>query len=401
MATPVSTRTTDPSAQSPQAATKDQDQFSPSGSKRPRIFFASVPNAREGVGYITPNWFASVMGTGIVANAAATLPVQVPGLRQVATLVWLLASSMLLVLIGATLVHWLMRRSVASNHHNHKIIGHFYGALPMALMTVGVGTLLLGQDLIGHNSAVIVHATLWSLGTTIGLFIAAYIPYVQFTRHSVDLSDAFGGWLMPVVSPMVSAATGALLIPEIPEGQLRQTFMVGLYGCFGLTLLASMILIPIIWAKLAVHGVGPDGAVPTYWILLGPLGQSITAVNLLGSHAGITVNAELAGALESFGIIFGVVVSGFAFLWLAIALMITIKTVRTGMPFSLTWWSFTFPVGTVVTGLSVLAAHTGLVIYTALATMLYIGLVYIWVLVWSQTFIATVIRGELLRRPAV
>jgi tellurite resistance protein TehA-like permease len=28
-----------------------------------------------------PNWFASVMGTGIVATAGVTLPVHVPGLR--------------------------------------------------------------------------------------------------------------------------------------------------------------------------------------------------------------------------------------------------------------------------------------------------------------------------------
>ena len=35
-----------------------------------------------------PNWFAAVMGTGIVANAAATLPLRVPGLRGFATAVW-------------------------------------------------------------------------------------------------------------------------------------------------------------------------------------------------------------------------------------------------------------------------------------------------------------------------
>ena len=36
----------------------------------------------------------------------------------------------------------------------------------------------------------------------------------------------------------------------------------------------------------------------------------------------------------------------------------TVKTARAGLPFSLTWWSFTFPVGTVVTGTSQLALYT-------------------------------------------
>ena len=49
-----------------------------------------------------PNWFASVMGTGIVANAAALLPVHVAGLRAVAVGVWLLAATMLVLLTAAT-----------------------------------------------------------------------------------------------------------------------------------------------------------------------------------------------------------------------------------------------------------------------------------------------------------
>ena len=35
-------------------------------------------NHVETLGRIGPNWFASVMGTGIVATAGATLPVQLP-----------------------------------------------------------------------------------------------------------------------------------------------------------------------------------------------------------------------------------------------------------------------------------------------------------------------------------
>ena len=41
-----------------------------------------------------PNWFAAVMGTGIVAIAGAVLPLPVPGLRVFATAVWALAGSL-------------------------------------------------------------------------------------------------------------------------------------------------------------------------------------------------------------------------------------------------------------------------------------------------------------------
>src|ERR1700686_3991694 len=46
----------------------------------------------EILGRLGPNWFASVMGTGIVATAAATLPVHVPGLRTLAGVGWVLGA---------------------------------------------------------------------------------------------------------------------------------------------------------------------------------------------------------------------------------------------------------------------------------------------------------------------
>ena len=45
----------------------------------------------------------------------------------------------------------------------------FYGAPPMALLTVGAGTLLLGPPLIGAPAAIAIDAVLWSLGTITGL----------------------------------------------------------------------------------------------------------------------------------------------------------------------------------------------------------------------------------------
>jgi hypothetical protein len=63
--------------------------------------------------HLGPNWFASVMGTGIVATAAATLPVQWPGLRGFATVIWVLAAVWLIALTAAGVVHWTRHRSAA------------------------------------------------------------------------------------------------------------------------------------------------------------------------------------------------------------------------------------------------------------------------------------------------
>jgi tellurite resistance protein TehA-like permease len=64
---------------------------------------------------------------------------------------------------------------------------------------------------------------------------------------------------------------------------------------------------------------------------------------------------------------------------------ITVRTARNHLPFSLTWWSFTFPVGTLVLGTSELALHTGSALLTAAAVALYVGLVAAWLTVAART----------------
>ena len=90
----------------------------------------------EVLGSIGPNWFASVMGTGIVAVAGATLPVHVPGLRVFAEVVWVFAALLLVVLGVVVGGHWLRHPTVARRHARNPQMAHFYGAAPMAFMTV-------------------------------------------------------------------------------------------------------------------------------------------------------------------------------------------------------------------------------------------------------------------------
>ena len=168
---------------------------------------------------------------------------------------------------------------------------------------------------------------------------------------------------------------------------------------FGLTAVASMVMITLIWGRLVQHHVGAAAAVPTLWIVLGPLGQSVTASHNLGAAAPPLLPAPYGAAFQGFGLVYGLPVWGFGMLWTALAVAITIRTARAGLPFSLTWWSFTFPVGTCVTGLNGLALHSGLTVVAVLAVIYYAGLVAAWITVALRTFHGSVIRGTLLAPP--
>ena len=64
------------------------------------------------------------------------------------------------------------------------MISHFYGAPPMALLTVGAGTLLLGKDVIGAQAAVGIDWVLWTARHAPAAWPAPWrCPYLTFTRH--------------------------------------------------------------------------------------------------------------------------------------------------------------------------------------------------------------------------
>jgi C4-dicarboxylate transporter/malic acid transport protein len=364
----------------------------------------STPAAEVGhsrvtaVRYLGPNWYASVMGTAIVATAGAGLPGDVPGLRTVCTAVWALSALMLVTLLGARALHWTHHRDQARAHLLDPAMAPFYGCLAMALLAVGGGALVVGLDWIGTRAAVALDAVLFTAGTAVGLAAALAIPYLMVVRHRIRPDQATPVWLLPLVAPMVSAAVGPLLVPHLPPGQPRETLLLGCFALFGLSLLATFVMLPVIFGRLITAGPLPLALTPTLFLVLGPLGQSTTAVGKFADFAPGVVPAPYDQGFGMLAVLYGVPVLGFALLWLGLAGALVARARRRGMGFAMTWWAFTFPVGTCVTGAESLARHTGLVAFDWLAVALYALLVAAWSVAAARTA-RGLVSGELLATP--
>ncbi|MET9952546.1 TDT family transporter [Streptomyces sp. NPDC006339] len=361
---------------------------------------ATTPGARwAAVRHLGPNWYASVMGTAIVANAGAALPAGVPGLRAACTAVWALSLAMLLTLLAARALHWTHHRDQARAHLLDPAMAPFYGCPAMALLAVGGGTMLVGRDWIGLPAAIAIDSVLFTAGTVIGLAAAVAVPYLMVVHHRIE--GASPVWLLPVVAPMVSAALGPLLLPHLPAGQARQTFLFACYGMFGISLLATLVMLPLVFGRLVTAGPLPLALTPTLFLVLGPLGQSTTAANnfadaaLGGALPGLGSSAP---AFSAFAVLYGVPVMGFALLWLVLAGALVLRARRRGMGFAMTFWAFTFPVGTCVTGAEGLALHTGLAAFRWLAIGLYVVLVAAWLVASAHT-VRGLFSGALLAGP--
>ncbi|KMS66911.1 C4-dicarboxylate ABC transporter [Streptomyces viridochromogenes] len=350
------------------------------------------------VRHLGPNWYAAVMGTAAVATAGAGLPVHVPGLRTACTAVWALSLVLLLALLAARALHWTHHRDQARAHLHDPATAPFYGCLAMALLAVGGGAITVGRDWIGGEAAVVLDAVLFSAGTAVGLAAAVAVPYLMAVRHRAEPSQATPVWLLPLVAPMVSAALGPLLVPHLPPGQARETLLLACFAMFGLSLLGTLLMLPLVFARLVTGGPLPLALTPTLFLVLGPLGQSTTAVGMFADVAPGALPAPYSDGFDVLAVLYGVPVMGFALLWAGLATAHVLRARRHGMGFTMTWWAFTFPVGTCVTGAEALARHTGLVVYEGLAVGLYGVLVGAWTVAAVRTAHG-LLNGTLLAAP--
>ncbi|MBH5334036.1 C4-dicarboxylate ABC transporter [Streptomyces pactum] len=351
----------------------------------------AVHRWHDGVRRVGPNWYAVVMGTAMVATAGEVLG-DPPGVRPVRQGVWLLAVGALAVVVAARAAHWRRYPEVARAQLLDPAVAPFHGCAAMAPLAVGAATLAVGADVVGRGPAVAAAAVLWAVGTVAALVVAAGIPYLMIARHRIGVRDASPVWLLPVVAPMVSAATGPALAPWLPAGQWRASLLLGCGALFGVSLAAVLLLLPLIFARLLRFGPPPAASAPALFLVLGPLGQSATAAGQLADAA---PRAARAGYLA---VAYGVPVLGFALLWLVLAGALVLRSARGGLPFGLGWWAFTFPVGTCVTGTAALARHTGLPAPAWLAAGLYAVLVTAWTVVAART-VRGLANGTLLAPP--
>ncbi|MEU9478438.1 TDT family transporter [Streptomyces sp. NPDC048191] len=344
-----------------------------------------------------PHWYAAVMGTAGLASAGRALPAHAAGLPDLLAAVWALSLVLLVVLLTARALHWIHHRDQARADLLDPAVAPFYGCLSMALLAVGGGALTVGQRVLGTGAAVALDAVLFTAGTAVGLVAVVAVPYLMAVRHRVEPARATPAWLLPLVAPMVSAALGPLLVPHLPAGQPRATLLLACLALFGLSLFATLLMLAPVFARILSAPL-PLALTPTLFLVLGPLGQSTTAVGKIADAAPGVVPAPCVRGLGVFVMLYGVPVMGFALLWLALAAAHVVRARRQGMGFTMSWWAFTFPVGTCVTGATALARHTGLVAYDWLAAGLYAVLVA----AWSAAAFGTVrglLSGELPAAP--
>lgn len=365
--------------------------------------FSQLQHSREVIRQFTPNWFAATMGTGVLALALAQLPLAIPGLRAVAEGLWLFNILLFSLFTAAYAARWILFFDEARRIFGHSTVSMFFGTIPMGLATIINGFLLFGLPRWGDGVIQLVEV-LWWIDVAMSLACGVLIPYMMFTRqeHSIDQMTAV--WLLPVVAAEVAAASGGLLAPHLTDAHGQLVVLTTSYVLWAFSLPVAFSILTILLLRMALHKLPHENMAASSWLALGPIGTGALGMLLLGGEApaifaanGLPGVGEIASGL---GLVAGITLWGFGLWWMLMALLITVRYLRDGIPFNLGWWGFTFPLGVYSLATLKLASILNLTFFSVFGTALVILLATMWLIVGKRT-VQGAWRGELFVSPCI
>lgn len=364
---------------------------------------SQLQHPREVIRQFTPNWFAATMGTGVLALALANLPVAIPGLHAVAEGLWLFNILLFTLFTVAYAARWILFFDEARRIFGHSTVSMFFGTIPMGLATIINGFLLFGLPRWGEG-VIQLAEVLWWIDVAMSLACGVLIPYMMFTRqeHSIDQMTAV--WLLPVVAAEVAAASGGLLAPHLTDAHSQLVVLTTSYVLWAFSLPVAFSILTILLLRMALHKLPHENMAASSWLALGPIGTGALGMLLMGAEApaifaanGLPGIGEIASGL---GLVAGITLWGFGLWWMLMALLITVRYLRDGIPFNLGWWGFTFPLGVYSLATLKLASTLNLGFFSVVGCVLVTLLAVMWLIVGKRT-LQGAWRGELFVSPCI
>lgn len=281
-----------------------------------------------------PGWFAAVMGTGVLALTTRGLAQRWPVLALPAEALHWFNSLLFLVLAVPWLTRWLRFRPAAMQTMRHPVQANFYPTFSIAL-------LVLAAQWLAFTPHVEVALTLWWLGVVVHFAFSFGVLFIMFSGEHVAAEHVTPAQFIPAVGLVVMPLAGGPLLGHM-DGSLREWALtvnaIGL-GAGGMMYLG---LFGLALHRKYLHKPALGMLTPTVWIHLAPLG--VIPVSLMN----VVEQLPYSAAREVATVVM-LLFWGFGVWWLVMASLLTLSARAAGqLPFALSWWGFTFPLGAFV-----------------------------------------------------
>lgn len=338
------------------------------------------------VRHFSPAWYASVMGTGGLANVLFLLGKNMPGLEVLAKGLFILNIALFLILIGPWIARWFLHFDKVVEDLKHSLISNFFATMPIGGLVLGTNFFNMGGRYFSPSFIELIGIILWAYGCVTVLLFSIIVIYNMMYAERVGPELTNYSWFITPVGNIVVPLLGNLLVKAYLPKSLDMARFINLMDIvfYGIGLMLFVIFASILLHRFIGHAMPDRVAAPTFWINLGPIG--VGTVSLIGiadmsKEVGLIASADVLKA-------FALILWGFGLWAFILVVAITIRYMaKGGIPFTLSWWAFIFP----------LAAYTlssfNVFVYTKVTAVYWytILLTILLSLLWLSTFIRSLL----------
>ena len=344
--------------------------------------------------YFTPGWFAVIMGTGGLAN----ILYQWQNVFSVGHLLGMVFAALSDVLYFLVLVPWIIRWisffEYAQRDLDHPVTSNFFVTMPIATIIVGTNINIIWGEYIGRSLTFMFTTFAWMIGIVGVTFFTFYTTFRIIQREVEPKPETTNfSWIMAPIANMATLLLGnpVLNMSLKYEPTWSLSILIVNIAMLGIGFFLFIFISAVIFVRLAQHPLPPAELTPSFGILLSAVGLATIAIIDTGKNAqnlGLLASIDLAS-------IGAAIIWGFGIWVVGIIGMISFYHVRRGgIPFSLGWWAFIFPLAAYTIASQKIASifHSPLTYWwSAFLTIL---LILLWVCVSFNTVIG-VFNGKL------
>lgn len=292
------------------------------------------------------------MGTGVVSLLLYSLPYPAPWLYYLSIAVFCLNILLFAIFLLLSLLRYTLYPSLWLAMVRHPAQSLFLGTFSMGFATILNMLVLVCVPLWGPWALTLAWA-LWWADALVALAVCATMPFIIMQVHRPELRSMSAAWLLPIVTTVVAAASGALVAGALGVDKPQHALwtLAVSYVLWGTGVSLAMSVLVIYFHRLVLYRIPPREVIVSVFLPLGPLGQGGYGAMLLGKVARavfpltgtLSAGETRAGdVLYVVGWVVAMVMWGYGLLWLFFAVA---SISRSRFPFNMGWWGFTFPLG--------------------------------------------------------
>jgi C4-dicarboxylate transporter/malic acid transport protein len=354
------------------------------------------PSLADTVRYFNPAWFASVMGTAVVPLAISFIDAL--WVQWVAAVFVLLSVLLFLVILVPWTIRLFAYPDAVRHDLEHPVAASFFPTMPIAIVVIALDFLKYPELFFSRSTSEQIAFWLWLVGS-IGIFVSGFVVLPRIYRSSsIELAHANFGWFIPPVANLLIPVGGLELAGVFPN-RFEVTFLLSMIG-LGVGLVLFVFVGALVYQRYVLHSLPPGKFAATSFIAIAPTAiVAVSLFKLMQLFAAGTPFDLAADAVRAFSVIGILTAWGFS-AWAFVMAVVVVATQarQLDLPYALSWWAYTFPLGALAVATGISWKVTGFVSVQWFYVVVLLALAGAWIVVAVRTAIA-IWTGQVLRSP--